>query len=44
MESSRDGTLGNSEEVAGFSGEVALVKRLTLWCGMFKLSTIRLQE
>ena len=24
-----DGALGHSEEVAGFSGEVALVKRLT---------------
>ena len=39
-----DGPLGDSEEAAGFSGEVAFVKRLTLCCGMYKLSTIRLQE
>ena len=25
-----DGTLGDSEEVAGFSGKIALVKRLTV--------------
>ena len=27
-----------------FYGEVALVKRLALWRGMYRLSTIRLQE
>ena len=30
--------LGDPEEVAGFSGKVALVKRLTLWCRMYRLS------
>ena len=39
-----DGALGDPEEVAGFSGEVALVKRLNLWCGMYRLSTIRVHK
>ena len=38
-----DGTLGDSEEVAGFLGEIALVKRLTLCveCIGYPLSSFR---